>query len=65
LSSRKGSGLIFIEKLSGLIMLALGIVTAYYSIKSLKNIGFFGYITMTIGVAITLMGVILTIAKAK
>ena len=56
MSSRKGVGLIFIEKLSGLIMLILGIITAYYSVKSLKYVGFFGYITMTMGIAITLMG---------
>jgi len=69
LSGKKESptflGLVFVEKISGLILLIVGVMLAYYTNIYISDLGGIGFLLIVVGVILAALGLIMFIAKTE
>jgi len=67
--SREGKqimrGLIFLEKISGFILVVIGAMLTYSTGNELNNLGAAGYLLLAAGVIVLIIGLLLIVAKAE
>lgn len=63
--SRRASGLTIAEKITGLALLAIGAILAYFSIQTIHDMPNHWAIFATAGIIIAIIGLILTTAKTE
>jgi len=58
-------GLVFVEKISGFILLIVGIMLAYYTNTYISDLGGIGFLLIVVGVILAALGLIIFIAKTE
>jgi len=58
-------GLVFLEKISGFILVVIGAILTYSTGKELNNLGAVGCMLLAAGVIVLIIGLLLIIAKAE
>lgn len=69
MSRRKKSstilGLVFVEKISGLILMIAGIILAYYTNMYMNDLGGIGLSLVAVGIILSILGLVMIIAKTE
>ncbi len=69
MSRRKKSstilGLVFVEKISGLILMIAGIILVYHTNMYMNDLGGIGLSLVAVGIILSILGLVMIIAKTE